>query len=81
MAEENNRQPRIPDPEKVFNRFNVTLKDLREYRRLIADGKEERAIDLFMTKYVTDPVDRYNVEMMRHLDAALTKLPDFSSSR
>lgn len=61
---------RIKDPETLFGEYQVSEFDLARYRKLIADGLYEEAVDDFAKKYMVDYAELYNATMVDYLRQA-----------
>ena len=60
-------QIEIENPNALFDSYRITDKDRNFYNSLFDVGKGQEAIDAFIDKYMTDPIELYNAEMQRYL--------------
>jgi hypothetical protein len=58
----------ITNPFKLFNKFNVTGKDLKLYTSLIDKGQPDKAINLFIDKYMLNPSTVFSNQIGRYLN-------------
>lgn len=57
----------IQDPDKLFRKHNVTQEQLARYRRLIREGKDDEAIEIFLEENLLTVADLYVATMVSFL--------------